>query len=341
MTRWKKHLVPLLVALAVLSLSGVGVAQGPQGLTQSWTETITLAPPALLNSQSFSTATNTGFSATTTGGAIAAGTYRCGVTFFTASNTESPLSTDTATTSTITTTGTTSTVTIQPPVAVGVGANVVGWRPYCGLTTGASAAEALVTLTSSVCTLSSSSTPSCALTAPAVLTLQSQFASGSGGPATPGTAIFPPLTNAANQALFENSTYQFHAIYWVVTGTAPSACTFTFQNGATVAALASVTSGNGGQTVTCTASGNFAIPNTTASVFTSVNLATYTAADTTTKVAFYEVSLPFDPMGSLYFGNAAPTSTCVVGTAFINTGGGVSTTVYTCSAGTWTPVTVP
>lgn len=336
MKRW-------LIAFGLMfALCSVAVGQMPfQGLGQNWIETITGAPPALLNSQTFSTATGTGFFTSTLGGSIAAGTYRCGVTFYTATNTETPLSTDTATTSTITTTGTTSTVTIQPPVAVGVGANVVGYRPYCGVTAGASGAETLVVINNTVCALSSSSTPSCALTSPAVLTLQSQFAAGGGGPASPATAIFPPVTNAANTALFENSTQLYRSVYWIVTGTAPSACTLTFQTGATIAALASVTGGNGGQTVTCTSSGSFSLPNNTAAVYSAINLATYTAGDLTTKVAFYYLTAPFNPNGSLYFGNAVPTSTCLTGADFLNTAGGVSTSVYTCSAGTWTAVTVP
>jgi hypothetical protein len=319
----------------------IGVSAQVQPLTQTWTESITLAPPAIVNSQTFSNTTGTGVQTLTTGGSIAAGAYRCGVTLFTATNTETPLSTDTAATAVITTTGTTSTVIIQPPTTVGAGPNVVGWRPYCGVSGGAAAAETLVVINNTVCGLSTSSTPSCALTSPATLTLQSQFAAGSGGPATPGTAVYPQIANAANQAIFENSQYQYHVVYWVVSGTAPSACTFTFQNGATVAGLANVAAGSGGQTVTCTSSGSFALPAATVSAFTSINLATFTAGDTTTKVAFYETSLPFNPTGSLYFGNAVPSSTCATGTAFINTAGGVSTTAYTCSAGTWTAVTVP
>lgn len=312
------------------------LAGAQQSLSQSWTETITLAPPALLNSQSFSNATNTGFSALTTGGSIAAGTYRCGVTFFTATNTETPLSTDTASTSTITTTGSTSTVIIQAPVAVGTGANVVGWRPYCGLTGGATGAEAVVTITAAVCTLSSSATASCALTSPATLTLQSQFASGSGGPATPGTAIFPPTGNQASQALFENSVMQYHAVYWVVSGTAPSACTFNIQTGATVAALASV-----GQTITCTATGGYSLPSNAVNVFSAVNLATYTAGDTTTKVTFYETSAPYNPLGNIWFGPVAPTTACGATVSGFFVTSAVPSTIYTCVTTTWTAVTLP
>lgn len=316
-------------------------AQVPAGLNQNWVETVTLAPPPIINSQTASNSTGTGVQVLTSGGSIAAGTYRCGVTFYTATNTETPLSVDTATTSVITTTGSTGTVIIQPPAAVGVGGNVVGYRPYCGVSGGASAAETLVVINNTVCALASSSTPSCALTSPATLTLQSQFAAGSGGPATPGTAIFPQVANAANVALFENSAQTYRAVYWVVTGTAPSACTLNFQTGATIAALANVVAGSGGQTITCTSSGAFALPNSGTSAYSSINLATYTAGDTTTKTAFYYVTEPLNPNGSAYFGNAVPTSTCPAGATFGNGAGGVSTTLYTCNAGTWTAVTVP
>ena len=331
----------VVVCLTLLCLCAAATAQIPQSLSQSWTETVTLAPPPLLNSQSFSSATATGFSTSTVGGSIAAGTYRCGVTFYTATNTETPLSTDTAATSTITTLGSTSTVTIAAPLAIGTGGNVVGWRPYCGVTAGASGAETVVTINSTVCALSSSSTPSCALTSPAVLTLQSQFAAGAGGPATPGTAIFPPVTNAVNTALFENSAQTFRSVYWVVSGTAPSACTLNFQTGATPAALANVAAGSGGQTVTCTSTGSFSLPSNATSVYSAINLATYTAGDTTTKTAFYYITAPFNPDGYQYFGNAAPTSTCTVGFTFLNGAGTQSLQFYACNAGTWIAITVP
>jgi len=331
MRRWLMY-VGLLFALGA---AAVGQA-APQALTQSWTETITVAPPPLLNSQSFSSATATGFSQSPTGGSIAAGTYRCGVTFFTSTNTETPLSTDTAATSTITTTGSTSTVTIQAPIANGTGGNVVGWRPYCGISGGATGAETLVVLSASVCTLSSSSTPSCSLNSPAVLTLQSQFAAGAGGPASPGTAIFPPVTNAANTALFENSVMTYRTVYWTVSGTAPSACTFNVQLGTTPGTLANI-----GQTITCTSSGSYAPPLTTTAAYSGLNLATYTAGDTTTKVTFYVTTAPYGP--PLYFVNAVPTGNCTNGTHIINTAAAsASTVLYVCQpANTLTAQSVP
>ena len=314
----------------------VASAQLATPLTQTIVMGPTLAPPPLLNSQSFSSSTATGFSTSTTGGSIAAGTYRCGVTFFSSANTETPLSSDTAATSTITTTGSTSSVTIQAPLAIGTGGNVVGWRPYCGVTAGASGAETVVTINSSVCALSSSSTPSCALTSPAVLTLQSQFAAGAGGPATPGTLIFQPVANQANTALFENSQYTYRTVYWTVSGTAPSACTFNVQTGATIVGLASI-----GQTVTCTSSGSYAVPNGVPTAFMSLNVATFTAGDTTTKVTFVVTTAALGP--PIWYGNAAPTAAC--GTAVAASGFYIDTAVpsliYTCVTTTWTAVTLP
>jgi hypothetical protein len=304
-----------------------------QTLQSNWNQVVALAPPAIVNSLTSSSTTGTGVQVSATGGAIAAGTYRCGVTLFTATNTETPLSVDTATTAVITTTGSTSTITIQAPVTSGAPANVVGWRPYCGVSGGASGAETLVVLNSTVCTLSTSTTASCSLTSPALLSLQSQFAAGAGGPASPGTAVFPQIANQANQYLFENSAFTYHVIYWVVTGTAPSACTFNIQGGASVAALANV-----GQTITCTASGGYALPLNTTYAYTAINLATYTAGSTTTSVAFYETSYVFPPFGPLYFGNAAPTSACQTG-FYQNTA--ATSVLYYCAAATWTIITLP
>ena len=335
----------LALGMLAIALCAVAMGQVSNGDSQSFTEIVTLAPPAISTTQSFSNGTFTGITQSTIGGSIAAGAYRCGVTLYTATNTETPLSVDTAVTSVITTTGATSTVTIYPPVVnaagavTGAGGNIVGWRPYCGVTAGATGAETLVVLNASVCTLSTSSTPSCSLNSPAVLTLQSQFAAGSGGPATPGTAIFPPVANQNNQALVENSQYQYHAVYWVVSGTAPSACTFNLQTGATIAALANV-----GQTITCTGSGAYAFPSNAKAAFSAINLATYTAGDTTTVTNFYEVALPFNPMGYIWFGNAAPTSACAVNTAaglFIVPSATASLAAYNCVATTWTAITTP
>lgn len=324
-----------LLGFAMLTLLCALPAFGQVPLAQQFTEVVALAPPAIVNSQTASNTTGTGVQVSSTGGAIAAGSYRCGVTLYTASNTETPLSTDTAATAVITTTGSTSTITIQAPIANSP-SNVVGWRPYCGITGGASAAETLVSLNNTVCTLSSSSTPSCSLNSPAVLTLQSQFAAGSGGPVTPGTAVFPPIANQASQALFENAQYSYHAIYWVVSGTAPSACTFNIQTGATVAALANV-----GQTITCTGTGSYALPSNARLAYSSINLATYTAGDTTTSVSFYYVVSPYNPLGNIWFGPVAPTSACGATVSGFFVTSAVPSTIYTCVTTTWTAVTLP
>jgi hypothetical protein len=125
-------------------------------------------------------------------------------------------------------------------------------------------------------------------------------------------------------------------VNWTVSGTAPSACTFNVQTGAAVGSLASI-----GQTVTCTSSGSYAVPNGVPAAFLSLNLATYTAGDTTTKVVFSVSTAPYGP--PVWYGNAAPTAAC--GTAVAASGFYIDTAVpsliYTCVTTTWTAVTLP
>jgi hypothetical protein len=83
------------------------------------------------------------------------------------------------------------------------------------------------------------------------------------------------------------------------------------------------------------------LPSSTTFAYSAINVATFTPGDTTTVVNFYYSTQPFNPLGSFYFGNAAPTSTCPVGSLFNNQAGTVSITLYTCTTGTWTAVTVP
>lgn len=322
----------LLTLLALLTLC-VAPTLAQQTLSQSFTETINLAPAAVVVGQNFSTTVGTGAIAAATGGSVAAGSYRISVTCFSATNTETPQSTDTAATSVLTTTGSTSVVTIFPPICTG--GNTVGWRMGVSASGGATATETLQTITASVCTLSASSTASCALTSPAVFTSSTNFSAGSGiGPSSPGTLISPALANQANQALFENSQYRSRIVYWTITGTVPSACTFNVQIGATIAALASV-----GQTITCTASGSYALPSQALANFVAINLATYTAGDTTTQTTFYLTDLPYPLVN--YWGPVAPTSACTAYTGFFTAASTTTSTIYTCVAGTWTAVTLP
>jgi hypothetical protein len=322
----------LLSLLALLTLCVVP-AFAQQTISQSFTEVVNLAPAAVVVGQNFSTTTSTGAVASTTGGAVAAGSYRISVTCFSATNTETPQSTDTAATSVLTTTGSTSTVTIFPPICTG--GNAVGWRMGVSASGGATATETLQTINATVCTLSVSSTASCALTSPAVFTASTNFSAGSGiGPATPGTFISPALANQANMALFENSNYRTRIVSWTITGTVPSACTFNIQTGATVAALASV-----GQTITCTASGSYALPSQALANFVAINLATYTAGDTTTVTTFTLTDLPYPIVN--YWGPVAPTSACTAYTGFFTAAATTTSTIYTCAAGTWTAVTLP
>jgi len=318
----------LLTLLALLVLPTLCFAQA-----QQFSVNIAGAPAAVVVGNSFSTTTATGALVSTTGGSIAAGTYRIGVTCFSSSNTETPLSTDTATTAVATTTGSTSTLTILPPICTGTG-NEVGWRMYVGASAGASGAETLQTINATICTLSASTTASCALTSPAVFTSSSGFTSGSGGPASPGTLIYPPTSNAASQSLFENSVPLSHIISWTVSGTAPTACTFQLQTGSAPSSLANV-----GQAITCTASGTYAVPYVTANAYSSINLSSYTAGGTNTVVTFYMTTLPY--ILPFYWGNAAPTSACTIGMGMFMNTSTTTTAWYSCAAGTWTAVTLP
>jgi len=322
----------LLLAIALMfSACLPAVAQSP--LSQQFTVNIAPAPATVLVGQNYSTSTATGASSSSTGGSLAAGSYRIAVTCFSLSNTETPQSVDTAATSVVTISGSTSTITVYPPICTGTG-NEVGWRPYVGANGGAAGAEALVTPTAAICTLSASSTPSCSLSSPAVFTSQT-FSSGSGGPASPGTLIFPPTSNAASQALFENSTQLSHIISWIVSGTAPSACAFQLQTGSAPGSLSNV-----GQSITCTASGTYAVPYTTANAFSSINLTSYTAGGTNTAVSFYMTTYPY--ILPLYWGNAAPTSACAAQMGmYMNVANVSGTSLYYCSTTTWTAVALP
>lgn len=329
-----KKLLVVLTSLALCFGTLLPSAQAQQGTSQSFIMTVAGAPPAVVVGQNFSTATSTGASTSLTGGAVAAGSYRIGVTFFSVSNTETPLSVDTAATSVITTTGSTSTVTIFPPVvSSGIG-SIIGWRPYVGASGGGTGAETLQTINATVCTLSASSTPSCSLNSPATFTASTNFSGGSGGPASPGTLLTYPTSNAANLSLFENSAFPTHIISWTLTGTAPSACTFQLQTGATVAALANV-----GQAITCTATGSYALPSVARANFVAPNITAFTAGDTTTSMTFTLTALPYPIFN--YWGPVAPTSACTALTGFFTASSTTTSTIYTCVAGTWTAVTLP
>jgi hypothetical protein len=325
-----KKLLTLLVVLALCVIPSFA----QQGVTQSFIDTIALAPPTVVAGNSFSTSTATGATTSLTGGAVAAGSYRICVTFFSAANTETPCSVDTATTSVLTTTGAASTVTIQPPVTAGGTGSIIGWRMYVGASGGAAAAETLQTINATVCTLSASSTPSCSLNSAATFTASTNFVGGAGGPATPGTLLTYPNSNAANMALFENSAYPSHIITWTLTGTAPSACTFQLQTGATVGALANV-----GQAITCTATGTYALPSVARANFVAPNITAFTAGDTTTSMTFTLTALPYPLVN--FWGPVAPTSACTAYTGFFTAAATTTSTVYSCVAGTWTAITLP
>lgn len=319
------------------------LAGAQAALSQQFTVTVDPAPPAILNSQSFSNTTNTGVVVSSTGGTVAAGSYRIAITWLTsaATTTESNGSVDTAATAVITTTGATSTITIQPPNSSGAGSNVIGWRAWVSGNGGAAGAETAQVPTSANCTLAATVTiVGCSLNSPLVFTASTNFANGGGAPTTFG-AFAPAIGQSAFTTFFENAQYQYHYVYWIVAGTTPGACTMNFQTGASIAALANVTGGNGGQTITCTSSGGFALPTNATYAYSAINLASFTPGSATTTLTVYYTALPFNPAGSFYWGNAAPTSTCIVGSMFNNMAGTQSITAYTCNAGTWTAITVP
>jgi hypothetical protein len=87
-----------------------------------------------------------GTATATTGGSIAAGTYRVAVTYMTANGGETPISTDSS--STQATTGATSTLTVTAPTAV---SDAVGYRVYISPAAGAANTEVLQPLSTSVC----------------------------------------------------------------------------------------------------------------------------------------------------------------------------------------------
>lgn len=328
-----RKLLTLLSILALCSVSAFG--QGaPYGVSQSFQTTVILAPPTVVALQNSSTSAGTAANFVLTGGAVAAGSYRICVTYFSITNTETPCSVDTTAASVLVTTGATSIVTIQPPVPPVGGPNVVGWRPYVGATGGATGAETLQTITSAVCALSASSTPSCLLSSPAVFTVSTNFIGGAGGPATPGTLLTPAILQASVTSLFENSSFASHTVSWTTSGTAPSACTFNIQDGTLPSTLANV-----GQTITCTTSGSYTLPLTasgTYAAYFALNVATFTAADTTTKVTFTYTATSYPT--AWFWGPAAPTSACLGG-MFVTT---VNPSIlYSCVATTWTVVTLP
>ena len=329
-----KRILASLLLLFLCALPSFG--QIP-GASQSFQEFNIAAPPTVAVGQNFSTATATGASTALTGGAVAAGSYRICVTFFTLANTETPCSVDTAATSVITTTGSTSTVTIFPPTSAlgGQATSLVGWRPYVGASGGAAAAETLQTINATVCTLSASSTPSCSLNSPATFTASTNFTGGSGGPAAPGTALQWPLSNAANMALFENAQYPTAILNWVVSGTAPTACTIQLQTGATVAGLA-----NAGQSLTCTATGSYAFPSVALQNFIAPSLTAWTGASNGTSVENFTITVLPYPLSN-YWGPATPTSACTAGTGLFTVVGTTTSTLFSCAAGTWTAVTLP
>jgi hypothetical protein len=322
-----------ILLLAVLALCALPL-QAQQNLAQSFIVTAAGAPPTVTVGQSFSTSTTTGASTSLTGGTVAAGTFRICVTFFSTANTETPCSVDTAATSVITTTGATSTVTVFPPIPTGGVGSVAGWRVYIGASAGAAGAETLQTINATICTLSATPTASCSLNSSATFTSSAGFVGGGGGPASPGTLLTYPNSNAVNMTLFENSNYVTQILSWIVTGTAPGACTVQLQAGTAPGTLANV-----GQSLTCTATGSYALPSVVSAAYVAPNITAFTAGGVTTSVTFTITAVVY-PL-AFYWGPAAPTSACTAGTGFFTNVGTTTATLFSCAAGAWTAVTLP
>jgi hypothetical protein len=323
-----------LVVTSLMLILCISAAAQLASSAQSFTEVAVLAPPAIVNSQTSSNSTGTGVQVSSTGGSVAAGTWRICVAWATnaATTLTGPCSVDTAATSVVTTTGSTSTIIVQPPYSAGVPPNVVGYEVWVGASGGTAGNEVLQTPTAANCVLSTSvSIATCALTSPMTFTSSSGF--GAGTAPTSYAAFYPPL--AAKLTTYEGGLETFHYVNWVVAGTAPATCAFSIA-GASTTAIADL-----GQSITCTSSGGYALPSVTAYNYIGIDLSTFSLTDGTTTVAFYLNGVPFNPMGRVYYGNAVPSGTCLTGAIFDNTAGAVSTTAYTCNAGTWTAITVP
>ncbi len=134
-------------------------------------------------------------STSTTGGTIAAGTYRIAVTYADAYGKETLISNDAA--STIVTTGATSTTTVNAPSSA---TGVLGYRVYVSPAGGAANTEALQTMTATQCTLATGITTGFqGFTACAI---GSNWTNGSLAVAGPGVPTVPVNNNAGGVMFF-------------------------------------------------------------------------------------------------------------------------------------------
>jgi len=284
------------VMALVLTLC-LGVSAQQQQFTQQFTVVSVPVPPPIVNSQTYSTTTGTGVTVVSTGGTVAAGTWRICLQYYTnaVTTTGSPCSVDTATTSVVTTTGSTSQIIIAPPNTTGVPANVTGYVAWVGASAGAAGAEVLQTPTAANCTTSPTTTISCSLLSPITFTSSAGF--GAGTAPTTYAAFYPAIGQAAFTSVYENSVATTHTLNWVVSGTAPTACTVQLQSGSTVAGLSNV-----GNVQTCTSTGSYTLEGSS-NTFFAINLSAFTvSSDGTSVVAFYYSGLPFTQVGQLQDG---------------------------------------
>lgn len=265
----------LLLLFSLLTLCVVSSnAQAPLVISQTWNP---ITPPPALGTSTITTST--------VGGTFAAGTYRVCVTYISTNGGESLCSTDTS--STITTTGTTSTVTvIAPPSPVtgvaGAGPNIVGYRVYISAAGGAAGSELLQTMTSTTCTLSSSTTTSCALGSNY---LGASLGAGAAVPANDGA--FSPNVAPLSGIQEQNLGIGVHHVVWTVSGTVTS-CTFTVDSSPD---NVTYTSGGIMASQTCTASGSFTVYNVSAN-YVRVNMTALTSSNSTAVVTITYTGAP-------------------------------------------------
>lgn len=211
-------------------------------------------------------------------GTFGANTYVVTFTYTgTDSNSESKAASDGGSTlTTLVTCPANGTMTIPSPPSPPGCFNCVGWRAYVIASSSGTGAELLQTITAINaagvgCILAStSSLTACAIGQPLVLT---SLGAGAAIPTNPSLFTSGQGGLVAQNSLSENSLYGNHTLYWTTTGTAAS-CTVTIQTASTQTGSYSTMTGSTGQT--CTTSGVYQVPNSSAN-FVRIGALTFTA----------------------------------------------------------------
>lgn len=205
----------------------------------------------------------------TSGGAIAAGTYRYCEAYIglvsngTNSTTQgySVCSTDTSTT--VTTTGSVSTITMPSPASA-YGAQ--GWIPYIGANAGASGAEYQQSVSGVICqVVYVGNVAACKIGYSAVYT-----SLGTSGSVPSSNTLQVPAS--PQNPLFDGSVFSQHMLVWTVTGTVNS-CSVELDNGSTSSSFAIA-----GASQTCTSSGAYQLGADTPANYWRVNFTAFTSA---------------------------------------------------------------